>query len=136
MSTPAATDPENDPCILQHQHGIEHWRKSHYRHECELQTHHTVGSVDNTVKLLGGFLGAADEALNSEMALEATDSSYGDYTALGASPDLVHHAHGIQHGDIALRAISSIFGYTHSLMSPQTNAAFNQGASMGSNTHA
>mmetsp|Transcript_6175 Transcript_6175/g.16146 ORF Transcript_6175/g.16146 Transcript_6175/m.16146 type:complete len:112 (-) Transcript_6175:213-548(-) len=86
------------------------------KNHCQGPHEHTMAGLDNAVMMLGGFLGAADHAVNNEMGLEATDSSYSDFHQLGATPDSVHHAHNMQHSDIAMRAISEMLGFSHSMI--------------------
>lgn len=115
-----------DPCELLKDPSLSKHDKRLYHHQCNMMTHQPVESIDRAVQTLGGFLGAADRAVNDELALEETDPSYGDFHSMGASPEQVHHAHNMQHTDIAMRAISSMLGFSHQMM------AGPEGSSLGS----
>ncbi|KAG8462153.1 hypothetical protein KFE25_011603 [Diacronema lutheri] len=112
-----------DYCARMHDHSLARWERTDAKHRCIGQHPQDFGGLDSAVSLLGGVLSSADHAITSEMAIEATDSSYGDYHQLGASPDAVHHAHNMQHTDVAMRAISEMLGFSHSMMNPQPQAA-------------
>lgn len=122
-----------DYCALMHDRSLPRWERNDARQHCLGQSGPNLGGLDSAVNLLGGFLGAADRAVNSEMAIEATDSSYGDYHQLGAAPESVHHAHNMQHSDVAMRAISEMLGFSHSMLTtqPTTPDATSQTAHAG-----
>jgi len=106
-------------CAMEHDHTASREQREVARVHCNQMTHHNLQSMDQMLSLFGGFLGTADQALNSEMALEETDTTYGDWHQPGASHDAVEHGHNMQHSDIALRAIGSMLGYSHTMMQHQ-----------------
>lgn len=112
-----------DYCKLANDHSLARWERNDAHRHCQGSNAGTLGGIDNAVRLLGGFLGAADGAVNSEMAVEATDTSYGDYHDLGATPQQVGHAHNMQHSDIAMRAISEMLGFSHQMLAPNGQPA-------------
>jgi hypothetical protein len=131
MEASSATDVV-DYCKLMNDSSLPRWERSDAKHHCMGQHEHGgVGGIDNAVRLLGGFLGAADHAVNSEMAVEATDPSYGDYHQPNADPTSISHAHNMQHSDIAMRAISEMLGFSHQMMAPAGNAGSTSGTPAG-----
>jgi hypothetical protein len=125
MAAPA--DAAVDYCKLANDHSLARWERNDAHHHCQGSNAASLGGVDNAVRLIGGFLGAADGAVNSEMAVEATDRSYGDYHADGASVQQIGHAHNMQHSDIAMRAISEMLGFSHQMLAPSVNGQTQNG---------
>lgn len=125
----ASSEPAVDYCTLMNDRTIPRWERNDAKHHCygSGSQPHNLAGLDSAVNLLGGVLGAADRAVNSEMAIEATDSSYGDYHQLGASPESVHHAHNMQHSDVAMRAISEMLGFSHSMMATNSEEPEHRG---------
>lgn len=97
-----------DPCVSMHDLTLSRQERKTLHHDCNLATHADMHGLDNAVTMLGGFLGAADRAVNDEMTLEATDPTY-----VQADETQVEHTHAMQHTDIAMRAISTILGFSH-----------------------
>jgi len=119
--TTSTTTP--DYCLMLHtNHNLSRDERSTLRYECNHETHHNTESLDQAMNLFGGFLGAADGAINSELALEETDPSYSNFHELGASPDVVDHGHSMQHTDIALRTLGQVFGVSHSFLADANSA--------------
>lgn len=114
-----ASEPAADYCALMHDTTLPRWERADAKHHCQGLHPHSFNELDSAVNVLGGFLGAANHAVNNEMAIESTDPSYGDYRQPGADPDAVHHAHSMQHTDVAMRAISEMLGFSHSMI-PKT----------------
>lgn len=131
----ATAEPDADYCSLMMDTSLPRWERADARHHCQAMHPPNFGGLDSAVNLLGGFLGAADHALQSEMAIEATDSSYGDYHQLGADPEAIHRAHSMQHSDVAMRAISEMLGFSHSLI-PQNSTTRGDTSPQAAPTHA
>lgn len=112
----AEDEPAVDYCVLMNDHSLPRWERADAKHHCLALHPRDYNGLSSAVNLLGGFLGAADHAVTSEMAIQATDPSYGDFHQLGADPSALRRAHNMQHGDVAMRAISEMLGFSHSMI--------------------